>query len=101
MKKILLLVFIFFLCIGRVNASTSTAASYILMDQTTGRVLDGKNYNEKMLIASITKIMTAILTIENGNLNDVVTVPYDAISTIPAGYSIADLNASGMRYWRL
>ena len=44
-----------------------------------------------MYPASTTKIMTAILTLENANLNDVVTVPYDAIRTIPAGYSIAAL----------
>jgi len=28
------------------------------MDMTTGRVLEGKNYNTQALIASITKIMT-------------------------------------------
>ena len=36
--------------------------------------------------------MTAILTIENANnLNDIVTVPADAVSSIPDGYSIAGL----------
>ena len=44
MKKILLFSLLFFIFIGSVNASTLTANSYILMDQTTGRVLAGKNY---------------------------------------------------------
>lgn len=35
--------------------------------------------------------MTAILAIENCNLDDVVTVPYEAISNIPSGYSVAPL----------
>ena len=52
---------------------------------------DKENENEKMYPASTTKIMTAILTIENCNLDDIVTVPYDAIATIPSGYSIAAL----------
>ena len=49
--------------------------------------------NKKLEPASITKIMTAILAIENCNLNDIVTVPYEAISNIPSGYSVAPLQA--------
>lgn len=58
MKKILLFSFLLLLPIYNINASTATAHSYILMDNKTGRVLDGKNINEEMLIASTTKIMT-------------------------------------------
>ena len=58
MKKILLFSLLFFLFSGMVSASTGSANSYILMDQTTGRVLSGKNYNKPYLIASITNIMT-------------------------------------------
>lgn len=58
MKKVLLFGLLFFMFIGRVDASTSTAGSYVLMDMTTGRVLSGKNYDTPYLIASITKIMT-------------------------------------------
>lgn len=74
MKKILLFSLLFFLFIGNVNASTSTANSYILMDQTTGRVLSGKNYNNPMLIASITKIMTCLLAVESEKLDEIVVV---------------------------
>lgn len=74
MKKLLLFIAVLFFIISPVNASTTTAHEYILMDMTTGRVLEGKNYNTPMLIASITKIMTCTLAIESGKLDNIVTV---------------------------
>ena len=56
------------------NASVETASQYILMDQVTGRIIKGSNYNTPMLIASITKIMTCLLAIENGELDEFVLV---------------------------
>ena len=58
MKKVLLFSLLFFYGINICSASIDTAHSYILMDETTGRILSGKNYNNPMLIASITNIMT-------------------------------------------
>ncbi len=46
----------------------------VLMDQRTGRVLWGKNEHTPMAMASTTKIMTAIIALENADLNDEVTV---------------------------
>ena len=57
-----------------VKANTSSASSYILMDDTTSRVLVGKDIHSKRLIASITKIMTATLAIESGKLDEMVVV---------------------------
>ena len=74
MKKILIFSLFFFGGINNCFASTSTASQYILMDEVTGRVLKGKNYNTPMLIASITKIMTCLLAIESEKLDDVVLV---------------------------
>lgn len=74
MKKLVVIITILILFIPKVNASTSSASSYILMDSTTGRVLMSKDMHSKRLIASITKIMTATLAIESGKLNDVVEV---------------------------
>lgn len=51
-----------------------SASSAVLMDQESGRVLYGKNAHEKKRIASITKIMTAILAIESGKLERKVQV---------------------------
>ena len=65
--------------------------SAILIESNTGRILYSKDANMKMYPASTTKILTAILTIEKGNLNDITTVSKNAISVIPSGYSIARL----------
>ncbi|THF78474.1 D-alanyl-D-alanine carboxypeptidase [Cohnella fermenti] len=52
---------------------TSAAAS-ALMDVTSGRLLSQENGDRELRIASLTKIMTAIVAIENDRLDDVVTV---------------------------
>ena len=65
--------------------------SAILMDNQTEKILYAKNENTKMYPASTTKIVTAILTLENCHLDDVVTVSYDAVMSIPDGYSSAFL----------
>lgn len=62
-----------------VNAATTSAKSSILMEANTGVVLHEKNANEKRPIASTTKIMTAILTIENVDLNEIVSVKKEQV----------------------
>lgn len=56
------------------NVYSISASSMVVMDSETRRILNGYNYNDKRLIASITKIMTSIVAIEYGNLDDVVEV---------------------------
>lgn len=75
------------------NTSTLeiNSPSVILIERNTGNILYEKNANAIRYPASTTKIMTAILTLENCNLNDVVRVTYSAIQNVPSGYSIADL----------
>ena len=93
MKKIVLLSFLFVLFIFSFNitfASTSSASSYILMDQTTGRVLASKDMNSKRLIASITKIMTALLAIESHKLDEIVTVDNSIKSAYGSGIYIEE-----------
>ena len=63
----------------------------ILVDSRTGKVLYNKNSKEKKYPASTTKILTAIVTIENCNLDDVVTVDYDSIAIVPPDYTVATL----------
>lgn len=74
MKKVLLFSLLFFLGINYCHASTSTAISYVLMDMNSGRVIESKNKDTPMLIASITKIMTCILALENKDPSEIVTV---------------------------
>ena len=65
----------------------------VLMDSSTGKVLYGKNENEKLYPASTTKILTAIIAIEKYNLNDKVKANNSALVAIPSGYSSAAIQA--------
>lgn len=58
-----------------------SAKSAVLMDQNSGRILYEKDPHEIKRIASITKIMTAIVAIESGKLNDTVKVSERAVHT--------------------
>ena len=86
-----LVIFIFFNNVYANNKPIISAGSAILIENSTSKTLFDQNSSTHLEPASITKIMTAILTIENADLNSIVTVPAEAVSTIPAGYSIAGL----------
>ena len=68
---------------------TVSAEGAVLIDSNTGKILYGKNANEKLYPASTTKIITAILAIENCKLTDKITASYDAVMSLPSGYSNA------------
>lgn len=53
---------------------TVTAKAAVLMDTTTGTILYGKNEHQRRDPASTTKVMTAILALELGKPDDIVTV---------------------------
>ena len=57
----------------------------ICLDANTGTVLYGKNIEEKKYPASITKVMTVLLALENGNLEDTVTFSENAVYSIEYG----------------
>ena len=67
MKKILSFILIFIIFIGKVNALNLDVSSKnaILYNMDSGEVIYEKNSDEKVSIASLTKIMTALITIEN------------------------------------
>ena len=60
---------------------STSASSAILMDVDSGRVLYEQNADAKMLIASTTKIMTALVALEQGELDEIVTVSREAAWT--------------------
>lgn len=60
-------------------APSVTAESAIIMEASTGLVLYEKNSTEAKYPASITKILTSLLAIENSSLSDTVTFSRDAI----------------------
>ena len=73
------------------NAPEITSGTAILIDNKTNRVLYDKNANERMFPASTTKIMTAILVLENCDLDETVNSSYDALMNIPEGYVTAEI----------
>lgn len=56
------------------NALSTSAASAVLIEQKSGRVLYEQAGSEERLIASITKIMTAVVALEHGDLDETYTV---------------------------
>lgn len=63
----------------------------ILLDAKTGSVLYENHSREKLYPASTTKLITAILTMENCQLTDNVTIKKEWLNGIPASYTIASL----------
>lgn len=98
-KKIFLLLVILFL-IANIFCNYSFAESSlpsvyspacILMDADSGKILYSKNANTRMYPASTTKIMTAILTLENCKLSDTAVASHNSVYSIPYGYSVATI----------
>lgn len=86
MKRLVLFVLafimLFSICISVSYADVSTIAkSAVVMDVKTGRVLFSKNPNAKLPMASTTKIMTTLVAVESGKLNETVKVSRKASGT--------------------
>ena len=64
-----------------VTEPTINSRAAIVYDRNSGFVLYGKKENEQCKMASTTKIMTAIIVLENANLDDIVTVSKKAAGT--------------------
>lgn len=92
MKKICIIititaVFMSFIMTANADALNINAGSYILEDIKTGQVLLEKNPEQRLYPASTTKIMTALLALENGNLDQIMTASQSAVNDIGAGGS--------------
>ena len=72
MKKIILIITLLLPFI--VKGISTTAQSAILMDTDNNRIIYSKNIHEVSSVASISKIMTAVLAIESGKLDEEVKI---------------------------
>lgn len=63
-------------------SSSIYAEAAVLMEASTGTILYEKKCHKKMYPASITKIMTALLTIENCSLDETVTFSENAVNSL-------------------
>jgi D-alanyl-D-alanine carboxypeptidase (penicillin-binding protein 5/6) len=90
-----------FLCLAAVTATSSLhAESSIIVDNQTGRILEGVSANQKLPIASLTKLALAMVALDwsqlkGGNLEQTAAVPEAAISTTgginPRGLQAGDV----------
>ena len=66
---------LFFLGLPAARAVSTSASSAVLMEASTGRVLWAQNADQPRLIASVTKLMTALVALESGRgLDEQVTI---------------------------
>ncbi len=81
--KILIIVFSFLLVgignVSKIGAFADVKTSEIVMEVGSNRVLYSKNENEKMFMASTTKIVSAIAVIENMNMSGIITITKDTV----------------------
>ena len=59
------------------------ARAAVVMEASTGRVLYAKNPELRLMPASTTKLMTALIVVEKVNLKDVVTISRNAVNVAP------------------
>lgn len=63
----------------------------LMIEKETGDILYEKNGYEKMYPASTTKILTAILVLENCELDEIATVSSVALKAVPATYTTCNI----------
>ena len=78
-SKLIIISVLIFMFLIPVPRAQSNSSSSIVMDITSGRVLYEKNSHEKKLIASTTKILTAIIVLENAELNEYVQIGQEVL----------------------
>ncbi|MBF8983014.1 D-alanyl-D-alanine carboxypeptidase [Lutibacter sp. B2] len=82
MKIYTLVLVFFFLCntnLSYGNSYNNSASSAIVMEVKTGKILYEKNIKQSMAMASTTKIMTALLALENGDINKYIKIDNKAV----------------------
>lgn len=84
MKKIVILI----LLIIPIRVYAINASSYVVMDTDNNRVLEGNNIHNKSLIASITKIMTSMVVINNCDISKEIEVGNEVLESFGSGIYI-------------
>ena len=69
------------------------AQSSIVMDMDSGAILYAKNIDERLYPASITKLVTTLVALENAKLTNRVHVTEDSVSFLESGYAQIGLRA--------
>ncbi len=67
-----------------------SAKSAVAYDLNSGTILYSKNLDDKLPIASLTKMMTAIVTVKHANLNDTVHIRKEDLTAIGSTVGLVD-----------
>ncbi|MBR0092888.1 MAG: D-alanyl-D-alanine carboxypeptidase [Lachnospiraceae bacterium] len=78
---------------GWPEGPVTTAKAAVVMEAETGVILYGKNMNAHVYPASTTKLMTALVAIENASLSEIVHVSANAVNLVPPDGSRVGLQA--------
>ena len=92
---------VFLLISSNCFAGIINSRAAITIDASTGEILFSKNPNHRLPPASTTKLMTAIVVMENANPTDIVTISKNASRTAPlkAGFKEGDrVSIEGLLY---
>lgn len=88
MKRIIVFLLFLLLFPNYINAYESSASSVILMDMDNNVVIYEKNSHNVRSVASISKIMTAIVALENKDINDKVVIGEEITKAYGSGIYI-------------
>lgn len=85
MKKVVCFFIVLILCVVSIKVSANydqyISKSYIVMDANSKNVIEGKNIHLVRNVASVSKIMTALVAIEKGNLDKEITILEEDLNT--------------------
>lgn len=76
---------------GWVKGPGTYGEAAIVMEVSTGAILYAKNIDSKQYPASITKVLTALIALENAELSDEVTFSHDSVAFLQPGDSTIGL----------
>jgi len=90
---LLIIIFVFLFSVPTYGRVQVDSPSFILMESSTGRILYSRNERERRYPASLTKMLTALVAVEELRLDDVVEVGQE-IRGMPAGFA-TNVHAEG------
>ncbi len=67
-----------------------SAEAWLLVEDSTGLIISEKNADQRMYMASITKMMTCLLALENGKMDDTLRITKDVYTTSDARVKVDD-----------
>lgn len=77
--------------VGGSEKLLETSKAVLVYERTTGTLVYGYHIDDKIYPSSMVKLMTAIVALENGNLEDTVTVTRSALDSVAVGSVSAGL----------